>query len=257
MRAPDQHVERQRRKQQHAVDSHQQRQTQRHPEEGPEAGRRALFPVRERQQRHEDQELRDGFRDRVAGEPDLHDVRGEEQGGQQRRGVAEQAAQRKEDAQRAEDPKDRRCRERTSHAHGLEQEGPEGGEQVEELGEDAARLRALQGEPHEAAPVEVGTRGVAIEQLDVLLRDRQDGRVGVGDAARARDQAHRADVGAGIAPAQQVLARPSLQAKGEQQHDQGGSGIRQPSQGAGTVPRAGASRRPAPRGSPRRGSRPR
>jgi hypothetical protein len=93
---------------------------------------------------------------------------------------------------------------------------------VEELREHAACLGTLQVEAHEARPREVGQLGVPEEELDVLRGDRKDRRVRVHDTARARDERHCRDVGAGVAPADQVLARPRLEREREHEHERRG-----------------------------------
>ena len=59
--------------------------------------------------------------------------------------------------------------------------------------------------------------GVAEEELRSSRGDREHHRVHVRDAAGPRDLAHRGDVGAGIAAADEVFAGPRLQAEGERQ----------------------------------------
>ena len=65
------------------------------PARAPKAGLSRLLEAREGQEGEEEQELRDGLRDRVAREPDLHHVRGEEQRAEEGRGVARAAGGRR------------------------------------------------------------------------------------------------------------------------------------------------------------------
>ena len=94
---------------------------------------------------------------------------------------------------------------------------------MEELGKDAAGLRALEVEAHEAGPGEgLGLVGMAEEDLRVLRGHREDEGVGVGDPSGAGDEAHGGDVGAGVAAAHEVVAGAGLQGEGEGENDERG-----------------------------------
>ena len=109
---------------------------------------------------------------------------------------------------------DARRRQRAAHSQRLEEVGPERGEQVEELGDHTPRFGPLERHAHEPAP----RAAVAVEQAEVLARDREDDGVDVGDPSRAADQGHGGDVRAGVAPAHHVFAGPRLERGRHREH---------------------------------------
>ena len=192
------------------------------PASAPKAARPALLPERERQQGEEHQELRHRLGDRVPREPDLDHVDGQEQRRQQRHRRPEHAAPGEEHGQRAQHAEDAGGGQGAPHAHGLEQIGAEGGEQVEELGHDAPVSRALEGHAHEAAPGESALSGCG-RRAPTSSRgiERTTGST-YAIAARARDEGHGRDVDAGIAAAHHVFAGPRLEGERDGEHGEGG-----------------------------------
>ena len=85
VRAAHEQIQRDRGQEQHVVDPDEQRQAQRGTRERTPGGVAALVPVEEREQRQEDEELRHRLGHGVPREPHLHDVRGEQQGSEERR----------------------------------------------------------------------------------------------------------------------------------------------------------------------------
>ena len=225
MGAPHQEVEAERGGEQHVVEADEEAEAKGGAREQAEGGGTALLPERERPEGEEQEELRHRLCDRIAREPDLDDVHGEEQPRDEGDRRPEDAPPGEEDGEGAEHAEEARGGQGSAHAHGLEQVRAKGGKEMEELGHDASRLRAVEGHAHEPPPRRLAALRRAVEEADVLPGDREHDGIHVRDTARTRDQRHRRNIGAGIAAAHHVFAGPRLQGeRGEQDGERGDHG---------------------------------
>ncbi len=162
---------------------------------------------REGEQGREEQRLHHDFRVRVAAEPELDQVDGEQERGRERRRLADQPRASEVHGEQAErGPADDRP-ECAAQSGGVESDRDRRRVQMRELSDDATAVRIQQEEPHESRAVVLLARVRRKEQAAHGCRDRRRDAIRNHQRAGLRDLDAFADVAAGISSADDVLRR--------------------------------------------------